>query len=343
MVDMTKRERTESLDQDEDASTPTSRSSDSVESASDLQDPFPNGSSLRELDASEAALSVNSIDPDDDSGIERELEHLGVDDDLKASIRTMTPNTQREVINDIVRTRQVSPLMLGGMGPGEGLFERRQPSGPEDLRAGLATGMIRNAIEVYDMLGPILTRFDGANAGEGPEAPPEAPDLVWDSRQMSMLLSRMPIFQEVQQLLTMQHMGLERDIDDMSYEELLALEERIGNVSKGVRSEKEMSACMRHLPRPPTEGSCAICLDAFKEEEGESEDPAPLHGNPRQSDSALKTNDDGGGATPVGPRQCIRIKNCGHIFHLNCIKQWLRVEKRCPVCNQEVILTSPVS
>ncbi|CCW65060.1 unnamed protein product [Phytomonas sp. EM1] len=346
MVDMTKRERTGSLDRDENASTPTSVSSESVQNMSDIREHRPTVSggapSSQELDVSDINLSVDLMDQDENSGLERELEHLGVDDDLKASIRTMTPNTQREIINDIVRTRQVPPLILGGAQM-ESPFEPTPPrdsQGPGSVRMDFTTGVLRNAIEMYDLIGPILTRFDGANAEEGEEAPPSGSGFVWDSRQMSMLLSRMPIFQEVQQLLTMQHMGLDRDIDDMSYEELLALEERIGNVSKGVSSDKEMISCMRRLSRPPTEGSCVICLDAFKGEE--PEEPAPSDGGHSREDGASERKNDGG-ASPVVPRPCVCMKNCGHIFHLNCIKQWLQMDKRCPVCNQEVIIASSES
>ena len=31
------------------------------------------------------------------------------------------------------------------------------------------------------------------------------------------------------------------------------------------------------------------------------------------------------------------MKKCGHGFHTKCIDKWLKSEKRCPVCNTDVI------
>ena len=31
------------------------------------------------------------------------------------------------------------------------------------------------------------------------------------------------------------------------------------------------------------------------------------------------------------------LKKCGHGFHTKCIDKWLKTEKRCPVCNADVI------
>lgn len=42
-----------------------------------------------------------------DSELEAELDRWGLDDELKANIRAMTPNTRREIINDIVREQQI--------------------------------------------------------------------------------------------------------------------------------------------------------------------------------------------------------------------------------------------
>ena len=32
-----------------------------------------------------------------------------------------------------------------------------------------------------------------------------------------------------------------------------------------------------------------------------------------------------------------RKLNCGHKFHFNCIEQWLKNNKRCPLCNKEAL------
>lgn len=52
--------------------------------------------------------------------------------------------------------------------------------------------------------------------------------------------------------------------------------------------------------------SCSICLDTFNDKNN------------------TLTN------------QCIKIKKCGHIFHLNCFKKWLRYNKTCPLCRTPI-------
>ncbi|KAJ4972508.1 hypothetical protein NE237_005682 [Protea cynaroides] len=94
------------------------------------------------------------------------------------------------------------------------------------------------------------------------------------------------------------------DVDNMSYEDLLELGNRIGYVSTGLR-EDEIFRCLRkskHLTmddlQSPTkfEWKCSIC-----QEEYEADDE-------------------------VGKL------DCGHSYHICCIKQWLLRKNACPVC-----------
>ncbi|XP_074380916.1 putative E3 ubiquitin-protein ligase RHG1A isoform X1 [Apium graveolens] len=97
------------------------------------------------------------------------------------------------------------------------------------------------------------------------------------------------------------HRDMRLDVDNMSYEELLALEERIGNVNTGVseetissrlkQSKYTVSATDLQEPEP-----CCICQDEYScgDELGELE--------------------------------------CGHGFHAECIKQWLTQKNLCPIC-----------
>ncbi|PWA36192.1 zinc finger, RING/FYVE/PHD-type [Artemisia annua] len=101
-----------------------------------------------------------------------------------------------------------------------------------------------------------------------------------------------------------QYQDMRLDIDDMSYEELLALEERIGNVSTGL-SEEGMFECLSEqvycsIDQIHEDDSCPICLEEFKNGE------------------------------KVG-----RMKKCGHDYHVDCIKKWLVMKKICPVCKSE--------
>ncbi|XP_031490994.1 probable E3 ubiquitin-protein ligase ZFP1 [Nymphaea colorata] len=107
-----------------------------------------------------------------------------------------------------------------------------------------------------------------------------------------------------------QYRDMRLDIDNMSYEELLALEERIGNVKTGL-SEESISKCMKIRKHVSCEcssrcngcrsmtsesGRCIICQEEYKAED------------------------------EIGSLQC------GHDYHAACIKQWLLIKNLCPIC-----------
>lgn len=97
-----------------------------------------------------------------------------------------------------------------------------------------------------------------------------------------------------------QYGDLRLDIDNMGYEELLALGERIGNVSTGL-SEDMVSKCLMEAQNSSTqsdeEGTCCICLEEY------------------------------GNGEEVG-----RLKKCGHNYHVSCIRKWLSLKNACPIC-----------
>ncbi|XP_068667239.1 probable E3 ubiquitin-protein ligase ZFP1 isoform X2 [Aristolochia californica] len=112
-----------------------------------------------------------------------------------------------------------------------------------------------------------------------------------------------------------QHRDMRLDIDDMSYEELLALEERIGDVNTGL-SEESIANCLKtrlhsslisSTPGQP-EGmdqeenvTCIICQVEYEENEK------------------------------------IGTLVCGHDYHAVCIRQWLLVKNVCPICKASVL------
>ncbi|KAF3442855.1 hypothetical protein FNV43_RR16773 [Rhamnella rubrinervis] len=103
-----------------------------------------------------------------------------------------------------------------------------------------------------------------------------------------------------------QHRDMRLDIDNMSYEELLALGERIGNVNTGL-SEDLIAKCLTETiycssDQIQEEGSCVICLEEYN-------------------------NMDDVGA----------LKTCGHDYHVNCIKKWLSMKNSCPICKGSVL------
>ncbi|XP_075484277.1 putative E3 ubiquitin-protein ligase RHG1A isoform X2 [Primulina tabacum] len=105
------------------------------------------------------------------------------------------------------------------------------------------------------------------------------------------------------------HRDMRLDVDNMSYEELLALEERIGNVCTGLTEENISSLLKtRKHVNIRTENSvdtdpCSIC----REEYDEGEDIGTL--------------------------------DCGHDFHQECIKQWLMHKNLCPICKTTGLTT----
>lgn len=115
------------------------------------------------------------------------------------------------------------------------------------------------------------------------------------------LFDRYPYFGGGADLLD-RHRDMRLDVDNMSYEELLALEERIGDVSTGL-SEETVLKCLkqRKYVSITVEASaevepCCICQEEYI---------------------------DG---------QEVGIPDCEHEFHTDCIKQWLMQKNICPIC-----------
>ena len=93
------------------------------------------------------------------------------------------------------------------------------------------------------------------------------------------------------------------DPDKMTYEQLLELEEKVGNVSKGLTK-----AQIRKIPRfiyqknkyKNIDNKCVVCQYEFKNGEN------------------------------------ITKLNCGHVFHTDCVDTWLSKNKVCPMCHKEI-------
>ena len=106
------------------------------------------------------------------------------------------------------------------------------------------------------------------------------------------------------------HRDMRLDVDNMSYEELLALEERIGNVSTGLNEETIMKHLKQKKYSVDESGSsqsetepCCVCQEEFKNEDD------------------------------------IGSLDCGHDYHTDCIKQWLMQKNLCPICKTKGLAT----
>ncbi|XP_040986565.1 probable E3 ubiquitin-protein ligase ZFP1 [Juglans microcarpa x Juglans regia] len=108
------------------------------------------------------------------------------------------------------------------------------------------------------------------------------------------------------------------DVEEhVSYEELLALGEQIGNVSTGLSMEMitsqlrtktyESFATINNLEEATCEDQeadlCVICQDEYKNQEN------------------------------------IGLLDCGHGYHADCLKKWLLVRNVCPICKSEALTT----
>lgn len=90
--------------------------------------------------------------------------------------------------------------------------------------------------------------------------------------------------------------------DAMTYEQLLQLEDDVGNVSKGLNAQQfENLPITKYKKEKYSENfQCIICMEEFNE------------------------------------REKVKLLPCGHIFHPNCIKEWLMKQKSCPFCKSEI-------
>lgn len=107
-----------------------------------------------------------------------------------------------------------------------------------------------------------------------------------------------------------QHRNWRLDVDSMSYEDLLELGDRIGHVNTGL-SEDTIFQCLQKMKHcimearstclTENERKCSICQEEYE------------------------PNDE------LGKLQC------GHSYHVCCIRQWLLQKNACPVCKASAL------
>lgn len=126
----------------------------------------------------------------------------------------------------------------------------------------------------------------------------------------------MPEFYQMGNLMD-HHRDLRLDIEDMSYEELLALGEQIGSVSTGL-SEETITRQLRTISYV----SSATVINL--------EEVAPMD---QEADSCIICQDEYKNQEKIG------ILDCGHEYHADCLKKWLVLKNVCPICKSEALPT----
>lgn len=88
------------------------------------------------------------------------------------------------------------------------------------------------------------------------------------------------------------------DVDNMTYEQLMELQDKAGKVSRGLnKAQIESIRAQIWLEGKTKSQECHICIEKF------------VRGKK------------------------FKLLKCGHEYHAECIDEWLLIEKRCPVCN----------
>lgn len=69
-------------------------------------------------------------------------------------------------------------------------------------------------------------------------------------------------------------------------------------------------------------------------------DSVPVTASPDQINQAVETIDNGSGICAICQDnisgQCARVRQCGHMYHRQCLVTWLAMSVRCPVCRHDI-------
>lgn len=116
------------------------------------------------------------------------------------------------------------------------------------------------------------------------------------------------------------HRDMRLDIDSMSYEELLALEERMGTVSTALTEEALSDSLKRSI---------------YQSEP--SDDAADYVNEEKDDTKCCICQEEYVDGDEVGRLQCV------HKFHVLCIEDWLRLKNWCPFCKESASLSNSSS
>ena len=109
-------------------------------------------------------------------------------------------------------------------------------------------------------------------------------------------------------------------------------------VAAHMRNNSQMLAILRiFMNQPPATATLTISMDAS----GNFFDPVPVVPSAEQITAATERMfqppaDTNCSICQEGLVQGTRLRACNHVFHDQCIGQWLQVNTRCPVCRHDV-------
>lgn len=98
-----------------------------------------------------------------------------------------------------------------------------------------------------------------------------------------------------------------------TYEELLHLEERLGNVNRGASQEVIEQNTLPHKYKK---------VKRINDDDDENED-----NHMEKCTICLSEFEDG---------EDVRRLPCMHLFHIVCVDQWLGMNKKCPICRVDI-------
>jgi hypothetical protein len=254
------------------------------------------------------------------------VSRLDIDDDFKASLREMTPRSRQEIVNDIVRNQQFARAEQIAAQQNEALLQRQERAGEhradegDDAAEDSDGDMLDD--EEADPMAALFGRGGRRRRGQPHGGDPFA-EILLHLLQFGQMRGRgrggMPpqLLQHLQQLLSQRQLGVEEaDLDNMSYEEIIALQDRIGYVSKGLRPQDVPRVTEAFSPQRHSAASemCVVCQCSLVLEDGDDDD-----------DEVRET------------QPCCKVVRCQHAFHRACLERWLKDSKLCPLCKCEVL------
>eukprot|EP00879_Flechtneria_rotunda_P031730 GHRR01034684.1.p1 GENE.GHRR01034684.1~~GHRR01034684.1.p1 ORF type:complete len:249 (+),score=78.95 GHRR01034684.1:83-748(+) len=123
----------------------------------------------------------------------------------------------------------------------------------------------------------------------------------------------------------------ELDYDHLGYEQLNAIEDAVGTVSKGLRSD-----VINKLPQMQVKQ-----LQQLQQDTHCSRPPQQQHAKHQQLQQQALAALDKSGLCAVcqcdfAPDETVKLLPCNHLYHQECVDHWLQLNKMCPICNKEV-------